>query len=134
MTWSGEHLRHLVLLTMLNYPAVRLESVLSEEEWLVKQKKVVQSANWGGDVEVQLMSMGLKRNIISQFITTYSKNEGGGVFLPLTYDDKRSTKDLLYNSSYVIYNGCNHYDSTVHWKFVSNPKTTQSVWPPRMLL
>jgi len=52
---------------MLNYLAVWLESSLSEEEWLIKQKEVVQSANSGGDVEVRLMAIGLKQNII--FIT-----------------------------------------------------------------
>ena len=43
---------------MLNYLAVWLESSLSEEEWLIKQKEVVQSANSGGDIEVRLMAIG----------------------------------------------------------------------------
>jgi len=58
------HLRRLALLTMLNYPAVRLESGLSEEQWLGKQKQVVHPTSWGGDEEVRLLAVGLKCHII----------------------------------------------------------------------
>ena len=37
----SRHLRRLVLLSMLNYPAVRLEAIMSQEEWLQKQKETV---------------------------------------------------------------------------------------------
>ena len=40
------HLRRLALLTMLNYPAVKLDSGLSEEQWLDKQKEVVHPTSW----------------------------------------------------------------------------------------
>ena len=59
----SRHLRRLVLLTMLNYPAVRLEAIMSQEEWLQKQKEIVIPTNWGGDLDVRLMAIGLKKNI-----------------------------------------------------------------------
>ena len=95
------HLRHLVLLTMLNYPAVRLEAIMSQEEWLQNQKEIVIPTNWGGDLDVRLMGIGLKKNIT---IITDSESGSvfgryfpstsppipkmkGGVFKPLTYED-----------------------------------------------
>ena len=53
----SRHLRCLVLLTMLNYPAVRLEAIMSQEEWLQKQKEIVIPTNWGGDLDVRLMAL-----------------------------------------------------------------------------
>jgi len=35
------HLRHLAFLTMLNFPAVQLETTMPQEEWLQKQKEGV---------------------------------------------------------------------------------------------
>ena len=48
---------------MLNYPAVQLEGNLSQKAWLDKQQ-VLNKNEWGSDVELRLMAIGLKRNII----------------------------------------------------------------------
>jgi len=49
---------------MLNYPAVQLESNLSRQAWLNKQQQVLNENEWGGDIELRLMAIGLKRNIL----------------------------------------------------------------------
>ena len=45
----SRHLRRLTLLTMLNYPAVQLESNLSQQAWLAKQQQILSKNDWGGD-------------------------------------------------------------------------------------
>ena len=60
----SRHLRHLVFLTMVTYSNVRLETSMSPTEWLEKQKQVLTPEKWGGDFELRLMAIGLKRDII----------------------------------------------------------------------
>ena len=60
----SRHLRRLTLLTMLNCPAVQLEGNLSQQAWLDKQQQVLNKNEWGSDVDLRLMAIGLKRNII----------------------------------------------------------------------
>ena len=43
---------------MLNYPAVRLEANMSQEEWLQKQNKNKIPNNWGGDLDFRIMAIG----------------------------------------------------------------------------
>jgi len=77
------HLRCLVLLTMLNFPAVRLEATMSQEEWTQKQKDILIPTNWGGDLDVRLLAIGLKRNII--VIADPSLGSVFGWYFPCTY-------------------------------------------------
>jgi len=69
------HLRHLAFLTMLNFPAVQLETTMPQEEWLQKQKEILIPTRWGGDLEVRLLAIGLKRNI-----TVIADPKSGSVF------------------------------------------------------
>ena len=121
----SRHLRNLVFLTMLTYSNIRLETSMSTTEWLEKQKRVLMPREWGGDFELRLMAISLKRDIIvitdsttgSAFGCRFPKEPPplkkmkGGVFLPLTLQDLYASKNQNY--LYVIYNDCNHYDSTI---------------------
>ena len=94
----SNHLRQLTLLAMLNY---QLECSLSDQDWQAKQLQVLTTCEWGGDIELRLMVVGLKRDIM---VVTDS-NLGnlfackfphqlppvpkmtGGVFIPVTSDE-----------------------------------------------
>jgi len=60
----SNHLRRLTLLTMLNYPAIQLECSLSDQDRQAKQQHVLTNSEWGGDIELQLMVIGLKKDIL----------------------------------------------------------------------
>ena len=60
----NKHLRQLTLLTMLNYPAIQLKCLLSDQDWQVKQQQVLTTSEWGGDIELRLMAVGLKKDIL----------------------------------------------------------------------
>ena len=60
----NNHLRRLTLLTMLNYHVIQLESSLSNQDWQAKQQQVLTTSEWGGDIEFQLMAVGLKKDIL----------------------------------------------------------------------
>lgn len=99
---------------------------MSQEEWLQKRKEIVIPTNWGGDLHVRLMAVGLKKNIT--VITDYESGSvfgryfhstpppipkmKGGVFKPSTYGDIYRTKYCSPGTLFIIYNGCNHYDYT----------------------
>ena len=119
------HLRHLAFLTMLNYPTIQSEGSLSPVDWTNKQQRVLQDNEWGGDVEIRLMAIGLKKEVIvitdstigNVFARKYpylkppvSKMKGG-VFIPLTCDELCASLPSS-DSLIILYNGCNHYDST----------------------
>ena len=48
----------------MEYPAVRLEDGLSTTQWLQKKQTILDPAEWGGDLELCLLAIGLKRNIM----------------------------------------------------------------------
>ena len=58
------HLRHLAFLTMLNYPTIQSEGSLSPADWMNKQQRVLQDNEWGGDLEIRLMAIDLKKEVI----------------------------------------------------------------------
>ena len=121
------HLRHLTFLTMLNYPAIQSEGFFSQGEWMEKQQTILQDNEWGGDVEIRLMAIGLKKEVTvitdsvgDAFARKYpcqpppvSKMKGG-VFIPLSGDELCAQYNSLscHNSLVLLYNGCNHFDST----------------------
>ena len=49
---------------MLNYPAIQLECSLSDQDWQAKQQHVLTTSEWGGDIELRLMAIGLKKDIL----------------------------------------------------------------------
>ena len=124
----SNHLRRLTLLTMLNYPAIQLECSLSDQDWQAKQQHVLTTSEWSGDIELRLMAIGLKKDIL--VITDSSVGNAfarkfphqpppapkmkGGVFIPVSSDELCSKEQLtqLQNCLIVVYNGSNHYDST----------------------
>ena len=121
------HLRRLTLLTMLNYPAVQLEGSLSRRAWLEKQQQVLNKNEWGGDVELRLMAIGLKQNIIvitdsvNVFARKFPKDPKlkGGVFIPLTSSELYANTSLAKECLIIVYNGSNHYYSTLPCDIVS---------------
>jgi len=124
----SRHLRHLAFLTMLNYPTIQSEGSLSQEDWMNKQQRVLQNYEWGGDLEIRLMAIGLKKEVTvitdsavgNSFAQKYpyqpppvSKMKGG-LFTPLSCDELCAQYNLLppHDSLIILYNGRNHYDST----------------------
>ena len=124
---SGQ-LRRMVLKVMSEYPAVRLEDGLSSAQWLERQQVILNAGEWGGDLEVRLLAIGLKRDIL---VLTSTRDDAsyarrfpcepppipkmkGGIFIPLTANQlcehwtSSNPHPLL-----VIYNSHSHYDSTV---------------------
>ena len=121
------HLRQLTLLTMLNYPAVQSEGFIPQGEWMEKQQTILRDSEWGGDLEIRLMAIGLKKEIIvitdsavgNAFARQYPCQPPpipvmkGGLFVPLSGDELCVRYDSLHHNSLVIlYNGSNHFDST----------------------
>jgi len=105
---------------MLKYPGIQPECPLSDQEWQAKQKQVLTSSKWGSDIELQLMAIGLKKDIL--VITDSSVGNvfarrflyhpppvpkmKGGVFIPLSSDELCSEHSTqLQNSLIVVYNG-----------------------------
>jgi len=121
-------LRTLALICTQKYPGVRLEDGTKLQQWEQKKLQIFHQGGWGGDLEVQLLAIGLSREII---VITGSRNKftfarrfpfhpplipkmRGGIFIPMNV-----AKLLEQWKSYnpfpllIIYNGINHYDSTI---------------------
>ena len=93
----GGHLRQMVVKAMSDYPAVRLEDGLSTTQWLKRQQPIVNPAEWGGNLEVRLLAIGLKRDIVvltdASNSATYTRRfpcrpppipkMTGGIFIPV---------------------------------------------------
>ena len=118
-------LRQLAFLTMLNYPIIQSEGSFSPADWTKKQQRVLQDNEWGGDLEIQLMAIGLKKEVIVitdsisrnvfawkyYYLTSPVSKMKGGVFIPLTCDELCASSPF-HDSLIILYNGYNHYDST----------------------
>jgi len=93
-------LRKVVLEMMYQYPQVCKEDGLSMLQWLEKLQDILNPNCWGGDLEVCLLALGLKRCIII-VVTIYQSSiiyackfpadtppvvpkMRGGIFIPLT--------------------------------------------------
>lgn len=126
----SQHLRQLVLSMMWKYPDVRQEGGLSKIQWFQKRQEVLDMNEWGGDVDLRLLAIGLHKDIV---VLTASGNENctfarrfpcqpppvpkmrGGIFVPLTTNELCSQWNSMNPSSLLtIFNGQNHYDSTIH--------------------
>ena len=60
---SGQ-LRQLAVSMMVKYPDIRAEDGLTITQWLQKKIVVLDPAEWGGDLELRLLAIGLKRDIV----------------------------------------------------------------------
>lgn len=49
---------------MANHPAVHTEDGLTVIQWLQKKKVLLNPEEWGGDLELHLLVIGLKRDIV----------------------------------------------------------------------
>ena len=58
------HLRKIAVDTMLKHPSVRLETGVSNLQWLHKQLEILKPDTWGGNLEVRLLAIGLQRDVI----------------------------------------------------------------------
>ena len=58
---SGQ-LRQLVVSMMVKYPDIRTEDGLTVAQWLQKKIVVLDPLEWGGDLELRLLAIGLKRD------------------------------------------------------------------------
>ena len=56
----SNHLRQLVLKMMNEHPTVQLEEGLSVLHWIKMKQNILNSAEWGGDLEVRLLAIGLQ--------------------------------------------------------------------------
>ena len=93
----SQQLRKLAVSIMQKYPDVCLEDNLPLTSWSKKQQDILDPNNWGGDLEVRLLTIGLHRDVVvitaSNAITFARKLSSqppplpkmcGGVFIPLT--------------------------------------------------
>lgn len=93
----SQQLRKLAVSIMQKYPDVRIEDNLPLTSWSKKQQDILDPNNWGGDLEVRLLAIGLHRDVVvitaSNAITFARKFPSqppplpkmrGGVFIPLT--------------------------------------------------
>ena len=91
-------LRQIVLKMMAEYPGVLLEDGLSTAQWLQRKLKTLDPSQWGGYLEVRVLAIGLKRDIMvltaAQDGSTYAcrfpsqpppvPKMSGGIFIPLS--------------------------------------------------
>ena len=124
----SKSLRQLTQSMMTNHPEVRVEDGLTKVQWLQKKMTVLDSSEWGGDLELRLLAIGIQRDIV---VITVSDNCGcyarkypcqppplpkmrGGIFIPMTAQELCGQwKSLNPSPLLLIYNGHNHYNSTL---------------------
>ena len=123
-------LRKVALAMMWKYPQVREEDGLSKIQWFYKRQDILEPNNWGGDLELRLLALGLHRNIV---VVTASAGKQhatharqfpfeppplpkmrGGIFIPLTTRELCELWKSWNPPLLIIYNGHSHYDSTIH--------------------
>ena len=118
---ASTRLRQLVRTVMDRHPQIRQEDGMSEASWEEKKEIVTRPASWGGDVELRLMAVGLKRDILLLCLERGSVTTArlfprtppplrmrGGVFHPVPLSEVRHHLHHFV----IIYNGHQHYDST----------------------
>ena len=126
---TAVELRHLCATVMEKYPHIQREDGLSDEQW-IKRKDVVQDKKrrvWGGDLEIRLLALGLKLDIV--VITNETNgtssarlypaeahptgNMNGGIFFTVKTS---KISEILQNRSnkyiVILYNGVDHFNTT----------------------
>ena len=118
----------LALLCMHKYPDVRLEDGISQYQWEQKKLRIIQPYEWGGDLELCLLAIGIGNEIVvvTAFDNKFTSAQRfpchpppipkmkGGIFIPVDISEL-SSKWKCYKPSplLIIYNGRNHYDSKI---------------------
>jgi len=122
------YLRKVAVDTMSKYPSVRSEDGLSELQWIQRKLDIRKPHIWGGDLELRLLAIGLQRDIV--VITTATNGctfarkfpsqpppihkMAGGIFVPLNAEMLcNQWKHWKPTPLLLIFNGINHYDSTL---------------------
>ena len=124
----GKQLRMLALTVIQKYPGVRTEDGLSSQhQWEQKKLCILQPSEWGGDLEVRLLAIGIGREIV---VITGSGDSytcarrflcqpppvpktRGGIIIPIDITELPSQwKQYKPSPLLIMYNGTNHYDST----------------------
>ena len=125
----GKQLRMLALIIMQKYPDVRTEDGIniSQHQWEQRKLCILQPSEWGSDLEVRLLAIGIGREIV---VITGSGDSytcaqrflchpppvpkmRGGIFIPIDITELPSQwKQYKPSPLLIIYNGTNHYDST----------------------
>jgi len=94
-------LRQLALNMMTKHPAVRVEDGLTAVQWLQKKMTILEPSEWGGDLELRLLAIGIQRDIVvvtsDSFDSCYARRfpcqmpplpkMRGGIFIPLTSNE-----------------------------------------------
>ena len=124
----AKQLRILALHSMYKYPDVRTEDGSTLQQWEEKKMCILQSAEWGGDLELCLLAIAIGREIVvisgsGGNFTSARKFPScpppvpkmrGGIFIPIEIfkllSEWKSYKPLPL---LITYNGINHYDSTI---------------------
>jgi len=61
----GQQLRMLTLITTQKYSGMRTEEGLSQQQWEAKKLRVLQTTEWGGYLEICLLTIGIGREIVA---------------------------------------------------------------------
>ena len=127
-TSVGQHLRTLALVCMQKYPEVRIEEGISQHQWEHKKLHILDQNEWGGDLEVRLLAIGINKEIVvimgsGDTFTSARRfpchpppvpKMRGGIFIPLDIFELASQWTHYKPSPLlIIYNGINHYDSVL---------------------
>jgi len=124
MTVSN-YLRHLALRMMNEHPAVWLEEGLSVKQWIEKKQTILNSTEWGGDLEVCLLAIRLHRDIVvitAGDVGSYVRRFPQAAPLcprwveefPLTCEELCTQwPSMIPPPLVIIFNGSNHYDLTL---------------------
>ena len=123
----AKQLRILASQCMQEYPDVRLEDGATKVQWEMRKTGILQS-EWGGDLEIRLLAIAIGRQIV---VVTGSENTftsarrfpchpppipkmRGGIFVPVEITELYNEwKNYKPSPLLIIYNGVNHYDSTM---------------------
>ena len=123
----SSQLRQLAL-NMMKHPAVQVEDGLTVAWWLQKKVTILQLSEWGGDLELQLLAIGIQRDIVvvtsDSFDSCYARRfpcqsppspkMKGGIFIPLTSNELcEQWNSMSPTPLLLIYNGQNHYNSAL---------------------
>ena len=110
---------------MTKYSSIRMEDGLTVGKWSEKKLTIVQSSEWGGDLELWLLAIGVQRDLVvitSDYHNSYYARKFPcqpppllkGIFIPLTGKELcKLWKSITPSPLVVIYNGQNHYNSTL---------------------
>jgi len=124
----SSQLRQLALNMMTKHPAVHVEDGLTTVQWLQKKMTILEPSEWGGDLELRLLAIGIQRDIVvvtsDSFDCCYARRfpcqtpplpkMKGGIFIPLTSDELcQQWNSMKPTPLLLMYNGHNHYNSTL---------------------